>query len=94
MKLTGKYLAEHNSSFVEFEVDELMERDSYEEIKENASSSESIWQGNSEVFKNGSLMLGFDYCESEDIDLLRDILDEDSMEIIDEMYEDSQRVRF
>ncbi len=94
MKLTGKYLAEHNSSFIEFEVDELMDKDSYEDIKDNASSSEAIWQGNSDVFNKGGLMLGFDYCEDKDIELLRDVLDEDSMEIIEKLYEDSQRVRF
>lgn len=95
MKLTGKFLGEHNSSYVEFQVDELIDSNTFDEIKEQASCYEAIWQGKSDTFKNGiSLMLCFDECGSDDIKLLEDVLDEDSMEIIEEMYEDSQRVRF
>jgi hypothetical protein len=95
MKLEGKYLGEINSSFVEFEVDELISSDDFDEIKEQASCYEAIWQGKSDTFSNGiSLMIGFDNCEDGDLDLLEDYVDSDSMDTLKEMLEDSQRVRF
>jgi hypothetical protein len=90
MILTGKFLGEHNSAFVEFEIDELIEGATFDEIKEKASCYEAIWQGKSDTFKNGiSLMMGFDYCESSDIELLKEHLSSESFEILEEMYEDS-----
>ena len=88
MKLTGKYLAEHNSSFVEFEVDALPTMDEQEKIKDKQSCYEAIWLGNSSFIEGGfSLMICFDESNESDIELIKKYLDEDSQEIIDDIRE-------
>jgi len=95
MKLTGKYLGDLESSFVEFDVDCLPSKDEQETIEGERSCYESIWMGKSS-FKDGgfSLMMGFDDCEQSDIDLICEYLDEESQERMQEMYDESQRVIF
>lgn len=95
MKLTGKYSGEANSSFVDFEVDELLSSEQFDRIEEERSCYEAIWQGNNEEFNSGfSLLISFDDCEDSDIDLLEEVLNSKSIKIIRDMYEDSQRVQF
>jgi len=95
MKLTGKYSGENDSSFVDFEVDELLSAEQFDKIEEERSCYEAIWQGKDNKFDSGfTLLISFDDCEDSDIDLLEEVLDDESMKIIKEMHEDSQRVRF
>lgn len=88
MKLSGKYLAEHNSSFVEFDVDSLPSSDEQDEIKDKQSCYEAIWMGKSSFVEGGfSLMISFDDADSSDIELIKEYIEEDSQEIIDDIGE-------
>jgi len=95
MKLTGKFLGDSDSSFVDFEVDELLSAEQFDRIEEERSCYEAIWQGKDDKFDSGfTLLISFDDCEDSDIDLLEEVLNSSSIKIIRDMYEDSQRVRF
>ena len=90
MKLTGKYQAETNSSFVEFEVDELPSKEAQSEIVDEATCYEAIWMG--EAHKAGNtfgdsptLMIGMDDSEMSDLDLLLDVMSEEDVERIKEI---------
>ena len=95
MKLTGKYLCDFESSFIEFDVDALPTIHQQAEISEEQSCYEAIWMGKSSFIEGGfSIQIGMDDCESDDIDLLAKFMSEDDIEKIQELHEDSQRVRF
>lgn len=87
MKITGKYIADIHSSFVEFEVDELPSKGEQENITEEASCYEAIWMGDAK--KNGdnfkgkpSLMIGMDDCTMEDLELLLSVMSEGDVDEI------------
>ena len=90
MKLTGKYMADIHSSFVEFEVDELPSVGEQENITEEASCYEAIWMGNAKKGGNTfgespSLLIGMDDCEMSDLDLLESVMSDEDVEEIKEV---------
>lgn len=88
MKLSGKYLAEHNSSFVEFDVDALPTVSEQQIIKDKQSCYEAIWMDKSSFVQGGfSIMISFDEADSSDILLIKKYLDSDSKEILDDVQE-------
>ncbi len=92
MKLTGKYVADISSSFVEFEVDELPTDEQRAEIKEEQSCYEAIWMGKTTAFgKDGfSLMIGFDDANADDLQLLKIAMSEEDVVEIETMSEKYQ----
>ncbi len=93
MKITGKYIADIHSSFVEFEVDELPSKDEQDEITENASCYEAIWMGEANKNDNNfngspSLMIGMDDCTMEDLELLLSVMSEGDVDEIKEIKSD------
>lgn len=95
MKLTGKTVQEStNSSFVEFEL-ESVDDSVKQTIEDERTSSEMIWIGDSDSLKDSKvILLAMDDIQEDDMELLRDNLDEDSMEIIDHVKYDFERTRF
>lgn len=96
IKLTGKFAGSGDSSFMEFEVDRLPTNDESNEISENSSCYEAIWfgpQSKGVTFEN-TMMLGLDYMESEDLDILRDLLDEDGYKIVKRKYDEANTIIF
>ena len=88
MKLTGKYLADIHSSFVEFEVDELPTDEIQTDIHDKQSCYEAIWMGSSKKAGGGfgensfSLMIGFDDSTCGDLELLKMAMSDDDVEEI------------
>ena len=88
MKITGKYIADIHSSFVEFEVDELPTKGEQENITEEASCYEAIWMGEAKRQMDKSfgdsptLMIGMDDCTMEDLELLLSVMSEEDVDEI------------
>jgi hypothetical protein len=95
MKLTGKTVQEStNSSFVEFEL-ESVDDSVKKTIEDERTSSEMIWIGKSDSLKDSKvILLAMDDIEENDMELLRNNLDDDSMEVIDHVKYDFERTRF
>jgi len=90
MEITGKFVGDMNSSFVEFEVDTLPTSEERDNIDENKSCYEAIWMGKSKAFESGvSLMIGMDDCENDDLDLLVGAMSEDDVMKIKELKGDN-----
>lgn len=91
ISFTGKMMSEHNSSFVEFEIEEnSKEAVANLEDMDRKSCSESIWVGDKSRggnFERGSILIGYDYCERTDFNLLKENLDSESYEMIKETSE-------
>ena len=72
MKFTGKYLAEHLSSYVEFEVDELPTAEQERHISDARSCYEAIWFGKSTYREGGfSVIISFDEADQNDLQLVK-----------------------
>lgn len=88
MKLTGKYLADFHSSFVEFEVDELPTDAEQRDISDEVSCYEAIWMGEAKrqmdksFGDSPSLMIGMDDCTMEDLELLLSVMSEEDVDEI------------
>jgi hypothetical protein len=96
MELTGTKISEHNSSFVEFELDEI-DSDKKDELYEGRHSAETIWVGTKDQggkFEKGSILLFIDELEDCDKEILSEVFNEDSMEIINDVIEDFGQIRY
>lgn len=94
IKLTGKFSGESDSSFKEFEIDRLPTIDEEREMNEERSCYEAIWFGSNKKHKNvafeNTMMLGLDYMEQCDLDILEGMFDADSFRVIKREYKSAQ----
>ena len=90
MELTGVKIQEHDSSFVEFELTEI-DDSKKDALYEGRFGPETIWVGDKKgggKFDKGSILLFIDELEDEDIDVLNEVFNDKSMEIINRVIEE------
>jgi len=84
MELTGVKISEHDSSFVEFELTKIDEKKK-DILYEGRFGPETIWVGDKKgggKFDKGSILLFIDELEDCDKEVLAEVFNEKSMDII------------